>query len=34
MIRDGEALPVEHSLLLNDKHDAEDHQVHNVPDGA
>lgn len=34
MIRDGEALPVEHSLLLNDEHDAEDHQVDNVPDGA
>lgn len=34
MIRDGEAMPVENSLLLNDENDAEDQQVDNAPDGA
>ncbi|MEL5611994.1 chromosome partition protein MukE [Serratia marcescens] len=34
MIRDGEAMPVETSLSLNDENDAEDQQVDNAPDGA
>ena len=34
MIRDGEAMPVETSLSLNDENEAEDQQVDNAPDGA
>ncbi|MNW07558.1 Chromosome partition protein MukE [compost metagenome] len=34
MIRDGEAMPVENSLSLNDESETEDQQVDNTPDSA
>ncbi|MNP81917.1 Chromosome partition protein MukE [compost metagenome] len=34
MIRDGEAMPVENSLSLNDDVDAEDAQAEATPDSA